>query len=36
MYREVHSLDRRLLPTTAVQAVIDSIKPFINITFRQG
>lgn len=33
MYREVHSLDRRLLPTTAVQAVIDSIKPFINIYF---
>lgn len=33
MYREVHSLDRRLLPTTAVQAVIDSIKPFINICF---
>ena len=31
MYREVHSLDRRLLPTTVVQAVIDSIKPFINI-----
>ncbi len=33
MYREVYSLDRRLLPTTAVQAVIDSIKPFINIYF---
>ncbi len=33
MYREVHSLDRRLLPTTAVQAVIDSMKPFINIYF---
>lgn len=33
MYREVHSLDRRLLPTTVVQAVIDSIKPFINIYF---
>lgn len=33
MYREVHSLDRRLLPTTAVQAVIDSIEPFINIYF---
>ena len=33
MYREVHSLDRRLLPSTAVQAVIDSIKPFINIYF---
>ena len=33
MYREVHSLDRRLLPTTAVQAVIDSVKPFINIYF---
>ncbi len=33
MYREVHSLDRSLLPTTAVQAVIDSIKPFINIYF---
>ncbi len=33
MYHEVHSLDRRLLPTTAVQAVIDSIKPFINIYF---
>lgn len=33
MYREVHSLDHRLLPTTAVQAVIDSIKPFINIYF---
>lgn len=33
MYREVHSLDRYLLPTTAVQAVIDSIKPFINIYF---
>ena len=33
MYREVHSLDRRVLPTTAVQAVIDSIKPFINIYF---
>lgn len=33
MYREVHSLDHRLLPTTAVQAVIDSMKPFINIYF---
>lgn len=33
MYHEVHSLDRRLFPTTAVQAVIDSIKPFINIYF---
>lgn len=33
MYREVNSLDSRLLPATAFQAVIDSIKPFINIYF---
>ncbi|MBQ9227964.1 MAG: ABC transporter ATP-binding protein [Eubacterium sp.] len=33
MYREVHSLDRCLLPTTFIQAVIDSLKPFINIYF---
>ena len=33
IYCEVHSLDYRLLPTTAIQAVIDSLKPFINIYF---
>ena len=33
MYREVNSLDPLLLPATAFQAVIDSIKPFINIYF---
>ena len=33
MYCEVNSLDPLLLPATAFQAVIDSIKPFINIYF---
>lgn len=33
MYREVHSLDRRLLPVTLMQAVSASIKPFVNIWF---
>lgn len=33
MYKEVHSLDKSLLPTTFVQAVIDSARPFINICF---
>lgn len=33
MYGEVHSLDKRLLPTTFIQAVIDSVRPFINIYF---
>ena len=31
MYREVNSLEPLLLPATVFQAVIDSIKPFINI-----
>ena len=33
MYKEVHSLDRSILPASLVQAVVDSIKPFINIWF---
>ena len=33
MYGEVHSLDKRLLPTTFIQAIIDSIRPFVNIYF---
>lgn len=33
MYREVNSLEPLLLPATVFQAVIDSIKPFINIYF---
>ncbi len=33
MYKEIHSLDRSILPASLVQAVVDSIKPFINIWF---
>ncbi|MBE6836043.1 MAG: ABC transporter ATP-binding protein [Ruminococcaceae bacterium] len=33
MYGEVHSLDKRLLPTTFIQAIIDSIRPFVNIYY---
>lgn len=33
MYVEVHSLDNHIIFTTAVQAVTDSIKPFVNIYF---
>ncbi len=33
MYKEVHSLDRSILPASLVQAVVDSVKPFVNIWF---
>lgn len=33
MYREVHSLDKRLLPVTLLQAISASVKPFVNIWF---
>lgn len=33
MYKEVHSLDRSILPASFVQAVVDSVKPFVNIWF---
>ncbi len=33
MYGEVHSLDSHIIFTTAVQAVTDSVKPFVNIYF---
>ena len=33
MYKEIHSLDHSILPASLVQAVVDSVKPFINIWF---
>jgi len=33
MYKEVHSLDRSILPTSLIQAAVDSAKPFVNIWF---
>ncbi len=33
MYKEIHFLDRSILSASLVQAVVDSIKPFINIWF---
>ena len=33
MYKEVYHLDQSILPTSLIQAAIDSIKPFVNIWF---
>lgn len=33
IYKEIHSLEKKVLPAVAVQAVITSLKPFINILF---
>lgn len=33
MYREIHSLDRRVLPMTLLHALASSLRPFVNIYF---
>lgn len=33
IYKEIHSLEKKVLPAVTVQSVVSSLKPFINILF---
>ena len=33
IYKEIHSLEKKVLPSVTVQSIVSSLKPFINILF---
>lgn len=33
IYKEIHSLEKKVLPATTIQSIVSSLKPFINILF---
>lgn len=33
IYKEIHSLEKKVLPSVTIQSVVSSLKPFINILF---